>query len=104
MSIFDNFAAWAPAPDAAMYASQSAQLTTDGIFREDSAGVAYGPKIPDSGTLPRLPVSGLEGRVVEVFVKGTRGNFDRIPDSGIDDISAQGFYRPCWLYLHDGST
>lgn len=94
---YDSFTAWVPTLDAVMFASQSAQLTTDGMFREDSAGVAYGPVSPKSGSLPRLPPSGLEGRKVELFLKGSRGDFDQVPDSGIDDISAQAFYRPSWL-------
>jgi hypothetical protein len=40
-------------------------------------------EIPD---LPRLPVAGLEGRTREIFLKPSRGDFDELPDSGIDDI------------------
>jgi len=40
---FDNFRAWVPVYDAAVFASQKAQLTTDGISRQDSRGTAYGP-------------------------------------------------------------
>ena len=93
---YDNFAAWAPNLDATLYANRSAQLTTDGIFRQDTSGTAYGPAF-HAGDLPRLPVSGLESRKVELFLKGSRGDFDQIPDSGIDDISGRVTYRPCWL-------
>ena len=96
---YDNFAAWAPQPDAVMYASQSLELRTEGVFREDSAGAAYGPVAQVIGDLPRLPVSGPEGRTVQTFIKATRGNFDNLPDRGIDDISARVFYRPCWLFV-----
>lgn len=96
MSRFDNLAAWAPSADAVLYASRSAQLTTDGIFRQDTSGTAYGPVTP-IGDLPRLPVSGLENRKVELYLKDTRGDLDQLPDSGIDDMSARVFYRPCWL-------
>jgi hypothetical protein len=34
-----------------------------------------------AGDLTRLPVAGMEGRTVEVFIKPRRGDFDRLPDS-----------------------
>jgi hypothetical protein len=100
---YDNFVSWTPNHDAVLYPSQSAELRTDGIEREDSAGGVYGPLVPDSGNLPRIPPSGLEQRPVELFLKWSRGDFDRHPDSGIDDGSVRPFYRPCWLYLPDGT-
>jgi len=98
MSYIDNFASWPPTADAAMFASQSAQLTTDGIFREDSSGTAYGPVL-NIGQNPRIPPSGLESRKVEIYLKGSRGDFDQVPDTGIDDISARPFYRASWLLI-----
>lgn len=95
----DNFAAWVPTSDAVLFASQSVELRTDGMFREDSTGSASGPVSWIEGDLPRLPVSGLEGRPVEVMVKPSRGDFARLPDTGIDDMSARLFYRPCWLQV-----
>jgi hypothetical protein len=99
---YDNFAAWVPTPDAVTFASRSTQLTTDGHYRLDSGGTAYGPvSVPDGDNL-RLPVAGLEGRTTEVFLKNSRGDFDRFPDPHTstdygDDISARVFYRPCYL-------
>lgn len=96
---YDNFAAWVPNPDAVLFASRSIQLTTDGHYRLDSGGTAYGPVSVPAGDLPRLPVAGLEDRTTEVFIKGSRGDFDELPDSGIDDISARVYYRPSWLHV-----
>jgi hypothetical protein len=96
---FDNFAAWVPTVDAVLYASQSAELHTEGMFREDSTGTAYGPVSHVVGSLPRLPPSGLEGRSVELFVKDSRGDFDQLPDTGIDDSGLQVLYRPSWLQI-----
>ena len=31
--------------------------------------------------LTRLPVAGMEGRTMEVFIIPSRGDFDRLPDS-----------------------
>ena len=101
---YDNFSAWAPVADAVMFASQSAQLTTDGIFREDSTGASYGPVSVQTGDLPRLPVAGLESRTTEVLIKGSRGDLNLLSDPHTstdygDNISAQVFYRPCWLHV-----
>jgi hypothetical protein len=92
---YDNFACWVPTLDAVVHPSRSAELRSDGCFREDSAGAAYGPIVPD-GDLLRLPPSTLEARPVEVFLKWSRGDFDQLPDSGIDDGTARLFYRPSW--------
>lgn len=98
--VYDNFLAWSPNQDAVAFASQSAQLTTrNGMLREDSTGTAYGPSARVEGDLPRLPISGPEGRTVQVMTKLSRGDFDTQPDTGIDDTSVQGNYRPCWLYV-----
>lgn len=103
---YDNFSVVVPPADAVMFASQSAQLTTDGIVREDSTGTSYGPVSIRTGDNPRLPVAGLEARTTEVFIKASRGEFDRFPDSHTasqygDDISARIFYRPSWLHVPD---
>lgn len=96
---FDGFSAWPPALDAVLFASQSAELRTQGMFREDSTGTAYGPVSYITGDLPRLPPSGLEARSVELFLKASRGDLDQLADSGIDDISTQVYYRPSWLHI-----
>ena len=95
---YDNFAAAVPNLDAANFANQSAQLTTQGQYRLDQGGTAYGPMSIVTGDLPRLPPPGLENKPVEVFLKMSRGDMASIPDSGIDDLSAQVFYRPSWLF------
>lgn len=101
---YDNFKAFAPTAtttvsDAVIYANRSAQLTTDGHYRLDTGGTAYGPVSIQGGDLPRLPVSGLEGRTTEIFIKSSRGDLDQLPDSGIDDVSARVFFRPSYLTL-----
>lgn len=96
---YDNFAAWVPTPDAVNFASRSAQLTTQGHYRLDSGGTAYGPVSTVQGDLPRLPQASLEARTTEVFVKQSRGDFDQLPDSGIDDVSARVTYRPSYLFV-----
>jgi hypothetical protein len=94
---YTNFLAWAPDLDAVIHSGQSIELRTDGMYRENSAGTASGPIIPKSGGLPRIPVSGLESRKVELYLRASRGDLDQMRDPGIDDISARGHYRPSWL-------
>jgi hypothetical protein len=96
---YKNFKVWVPTFDAVLHANQSAELRWDGMFREDSGGTAYGPVSHVVGDLPRIPPSGLEGRTVEVFLKWTRGDFDQLPDSGIDAGSAQVTYNPSYLFV-----
>ena len=98
---YDNFLVTTPTPDAAIFASQSAELSTQGLYREDSSGSAYGPISDVTGDLPRLPPAGMDGRTSEVLVKASRGDLDASPDSAIDDISARAYYRPSWLYVPD---
>jgi len=94
---YDNFLAWSPTPDAVINASQSIQLATNGIAREDSTGVAWGSAGWVQGDLPRLPVAGQEARSIEATFKLSRGDMGTLPDLAIDDASVRGFYRPCWL-------
>lgn len=100
---FDNFyvAAISTVPSAAIYADQTIELGTLGVTRATADGDAYAPPPSITGRLPRLPVSGLEERPVELFVKTSRGDLAQLPDAGIDDITAQVFYRPTYLFLPD---
>jgi hypothetical protein len=93
---FDDFAAWSPTGDSVVFSSQSAELSTGGITREDSGGTAYGPVSIVNGDLPRMPNQS-SGGTVEVFVKATRGDLSTLPDSAIDDVSARVFRRASWL-------
>lgn len=95
--VYDNFTARVPLADAVLYDSLSAEIGTDGAYREDSAGDAHGPVSWVTGALPRLPSSGMEQRPVELLVKPTRGDLRELPDGGLDGFAAQVFYRPCFL-------
>jgi hypothetical protein len=95
--VYDNFAAWPFTSDAVLFANQSAELRTEGMFREDATGAAFGPVSKVVGDLPRIPPSGVEGRPVQFFLKASRGDFDTLPDTGVDDISARISFRPSFL-------
>lgn len=85
--------------EAVVYASRSAELRTEGMYRQDASGTAYAPISSVMGDLPRLPASKLETRTLQVLLKLSRGNFAEEPDAGIDDVSAQIKYRPSYLIV-----
>lgn len=86
------------APDAVIAASGTAELRSDGMYRQGGGGTIYAPVSSVIGDLPRVPPSGLEARTVQVFLKQSRGNFANEADSAIDDMSAKLIYRPSYLY------
>lgn len=96
---YDNHKVWVPATDAVIFAGRYCEVRTDGVFRTDPAGVGASPVARHIGDLPRLPPAGMEGRSVETIVVGSRGDLDQLPDSGIDDIQGQLFYRPSWMFV-----
>ncbi len=93
---YDNVALWTPEDDAVMYANQDAKLSDQGIYRMGSDGGGYGPVARPGADLPRLPAAGPEEQPVEIVLRPSRGDFDSIADSGIDEIEGSGMYRPCW--------
>lgn len=102
---YDNFAAWTSQTEAVVFTNQSAQLTTDGIFREDSGGTAYGPvsKVTGANSIPRFPVPANSGGTVETMLIPSNGDFDQIPDTmGTASISARNYRRPSWLFVPNG--
>jgi hypothetical protein len=96
VTVYYAFSASAVTQDAVLYADRETQLRTDGAFRESPATPSYAPVTECLGDLPRLPPSGLEGRLVELFVKNSRGEINDL-DEGRDSIAAKVFYRPCYL-------
>lgn len=95
---YDNFLAWAASFDAVAFASQSCELNTQGIVREDAGGTAYGPVSVQLGDMPRMPNRSSAG-TVEFVGKLSRGDFVSLPDSGIDDISARVYRRASHLLI-----
>ncbi len=93
---YDNLVGWAPDSDAVIFASQSAELNSKGIIREDSAGAAYGPVSSVTGDLPRMPNRSSAG-TVEFFAKASRGDLRTEADPAIDDISARIYRRASYL-------
>jgi hypothetical protein len=98
---YDNFfarsAGATPNRDAVVFASQQSELRHDGFYRLDPSGVGATRVSRQQGDLPRLPVSGIEQRAVELTLKTSRGDLQTLADAGLDGYTAQVRYRPCWL-------
>jgi len=96
---YDNFSAWVPTPDAALFASQSLALSYDGVTREDAAGTLWTPVSSYEGDLLTVPPSGAEGRVARFLVKASRDVPGVGADTAIDAISAQLTLTPRYLVV-----
>lgn len=95
---YDNFYAYVPVLDAAIFASQSCEFRWDDVIREDSAGGFYQP-VKHIGDHCLIPPAGAEARSVEVLVKACRNDPRTGADSAIDDLSVQVQYQPRGLVV-----
>jgi len=96
ITVYYALTGFAVVQDAVVYADGTTELRYDGMVRTPGSG-AYGPVSNVEGDLPRLPSSGLENRVCQLFIKPTRGDLDALPDSGLDGFTVQVRYRPTYL-------
>lgn len=86
---YDNFVAWEPPVDAAIFGLQSARIGSSYALREDAAGTSYGRISRYQGDYLRIPASGFEERPARVIVKASRSRPNEGPDSAIDDLSSR---------------
>lgn len=92
---YDNLQAYVPTFDAAIYASQSLEIRSDQVRREDKEGVTWG-KPPYEGNYLLVPQSGPEKRPTRFIAKGSR---NAEADEGIDDLRANLFVTPRYLEM-----
>jgi len=97
--IYDNFIAFPPAFDVAVFSKQSAEVRADRMQREDAAGALWVARKDYKGSYFTLPPSRREARPARTIVKLSRGNTDTMADSGIDDASFKIFWQPRGLVL-----
>lgn len=83
--------------DAVVFPGEFCELRTDGVYRSKD-GINYSRCSIRNGKLPRMPVSGLEERQVEMFLKMSRGNLYNESDPRIDNTAAYIYYRPCYPF------
>jgi hypothetical protein len=94
---FDNFSAFGPTPDAAIFAGQSLEWAHDGVTREDSTGSFWQRVSSFRGQHLRLAPGAQEGRSNRIIVKASRGPVLRrgvILDPETDDIAMDLFATP----------
>jgi hypothetical protein len=96
---YDQFLAWAPVLDAAIFASQSARITHNTAEREDSGGTFWTPQSRYEGDYLTVPASGKESRTTQFIVKASRNDPATGADAGIDDISAALYVKARYLQL-----
>jgi hypothetical protein len=97
---YDNFAAWVPVPDAAIFAGQSLTLAHDGATRENSGGT-FSSKISDRrGRYLKIPPAGPEGRSTRLAVLALPNDPYTMGDAAaVYDLSAQLFVTPRGLVV-----
>ena len=98
---WDNFIVGVPSTDVVINANRECEARFDGHYRQSTDGVGYGLVPQTIGDFARVPVSGLEERPVEMFVKLSRGDLSpAMADlSRADSLKAQLLHRPAYLYL-----
>jgi len=99
LHMYDNVQVWVPPTDAGVFGGQSAQIRSDGVFREDSAGTTWQKPSSYVGDYLRVPPAGAEARTSRVIVRpiyhpGSGGVW---LDDRIDDMSARIFATPRYL-------
>ena len=103
ITVYYSYSSSAITEDAVIYSDRLVEVLSQGAYRADPSTAAYARVTEETGDLPRLPPSGLEGRPVQLFVKTSRG---LLPgpngepgesDAGVDAMIAYVSYRPCYL-------
>jgi hypothetical protein len=96
---YDNFVAFPPAFDAAVFSKQSAEVRSDRVQREDTSGTLWAPRSDYKGNYFTPPPARREARQLRTIVKLSRGNIDSMSDSAIDDASFKIFWQHRGLVL-----
>jgi hypothetical protein len=88
---YENFSAWTPVLDAAVFASQSATVSWNGVTREDSAGSFSTPVSKYEGDYFYVPPMMGETRSIRYIVVTSRGGPARY-DGALDAKTVQMTY------------
>lgn len=89
----DSFAAWVPVTDAALFASRSLELRSDGASRYNADGSIL-QSIPVRGSHPYAAAAGLEGRASQLVVMPLRNDVDTGPNGETDDLAVTVLVTP----------
>jgi hypothetical protein len=97
---YDNFAAWAPANNAAIFAGQSLTLAHDGATRKDATGTVPSTVPLRSGRYLKIPPAGPEGRSTRLAILALPNDPYTMGDvAAIYDLSAQLYVTPRGLVV-----
>jgi hypothetical protein len=96
----DDFWVAVPSPDSAISASQSIEVRSDGVIREDPGGTIWSDVSSYVGDYLAIPPTAQEGRTARVIVKTVRDD-PSVSDGAIDDLSARLFATPRFLTIPD---
>jgi hypothetical protein len=96
---YDNFLAWVPPADAAIFGGQWLQIRHNRRIRLDSTGLVWQEPSSYEGDPLLIPPAAKENRSSRIIIKASRGDLSALPDGGIDDITAQLTYTPRYLAL-----
>ena len=97
---YDDFLVASIPADAAAFASQSIEIRSDRVLREDSGGTIWAKPSSYKGDYLLVPPSGPEARTNRIIVKFSRNDPFEL-DNGIDDLSARLFVIPRYLAIPD---
>jgi len=86
---WDNFFAYAPVSDAAIFAGRSLVVRHGEAQREDSTGSFWQKVSRFEGDYLRFPPAGNEGRSLRVIAKAVRNDPATMADTAIDDLDGQ---------------
>lgn len=93
---YDNFIAYAGAPDSVPFASRNALVTSSAALRQDTGGTAYGKIADYRGPLFAIPAANT-GSTCRLMVKASRTNYGA--DPAIDDIGLKLAHTPQYLQV-----
>lgn len=96
---YDDFSVFVPVTDAAMFASQSLELRSDRVVREDAGGTLWQRPSVYEGDYPTFPPAGKEARSVRTIVKACRNDPATGADATIDDLSFRATVTPRYLQV-----
>jgi hypothetical protein len=97
--VYDNFRAWEPEYDAAIFASKQSQVHHNRAEHQDSSGSAIARIADYQGDYLHIPPAGLDGGTSRFYVKASRNLPASMSDPGIDDISGTVYYTPRYWHI-----
>jgi hypothetical protein len=93
---------WVPSSPGLVAASRSMEFRSDGAHAQHATDDVWGRPL-EEGFLPYAPPSRLEARPARFLVLPSRGDFDVLPDSAIDDLSARIRYFPGYHFASEAT-